>query len=380
MRPPQRLASLDGLRGVAAVVVLAHHALLTVPALAAGYYDRVTRDPLAWMLSYTPLHTFWAGREAVYLFFVLSGMVLVLPVLRKGREFLWLSYYPRRVLRLYLPVAAAVLFGFALSVLVTRYQAEGLGAWMNNRNVEYTLEGLFRDVLLVFGPSWVITPLWSLRWEVFFSLLLPVFVLLAATLRRMWWAKMAAVFALLIVGSLTGSSYLFLLPIFAIGALLIAEWERIGEAASRLDARPWRWPAFIGVASVLTTSTWLLAGAGDAAFARAIGWVPILGVTLFVIVAGYHAPSVRLLESRLAQWLGMISFALYLVHEPLIIAARFLTFPLSPLVGIAVSVPLAFLIAWVFAHFVEQPAHRLAKAAGMGFANLFTRSAARGPH
>lgn len=41
-----------------------------------------------------------------------------------------------------------------------------------------------------------------------------------------------------------------------------------------------------------------------------------------------------------------------------------LTYPLSPWAGIAISVPLAFLVAQLFASYGEAPSHRLAKWAG----------------
>ena len=71
-----RLIELDGLRGLAAVVVLIHHILETVPALAevgarpgvvpTGTFNRI--------LTQSPLHLLWAGHEAVLIFFVLSGV------------------------------------------------------------------------------------------------------------------------------------------------------------------------------------------------------------------------------------------------------------------------------------------------------------------
>ena len=80
-----RLIELDGLRGLAAVVVLIHHALETVPALAevgarpgtvpTGTFNRI--------LTQSPLHLLWAGHEAVLIFFVLSGVALTSPAARR---------------------------------------------------------------------------------------------------------------------------------------------------------------------------------------------------------------------------------------------------------------------------------------------------------
>lgn len=362
--PPERLHSLDGLRGLAAVVVVIHHALLTFPAFADAYYGQISGNPVAWALSYTPLHAFWAGTEAVYLFFVLSGIVLVLPIIRHGRAFSWAAYYPRRILRLYIPVAAAVIFGAILVLLARRFQGPGLGPWMNSRTPGYTVEGFVRDIVLVFGPSRVISPLWSLRWEVLFSLLLPLFALFALALRGLWWFKLVATVGITAAGSIFGSEYLFFLPIFAIGALLISEWNAILKTMARLDGRRWAWPTYLTVAVVLTTATWVASGLGATEANRYIAWVPILGVTMIVISAATFTPFKRFLETSLVAWLGTVSFALYLVHEPIIIAARFLTYPLSPWIGLAIAVPLAFAIAWFFAKYIEQPAHRFSKWVG----------------
>lgn len=75
---PARLTSLDGLRGLAALVVLAHHALLTMSGFSSVYWA----EPFpSWVtpFAYTPLHALWAGQEAVLVFFVLSGAVLMVP-------------------------------------------------------------------------------------------------------------------------------------------------------------------------------------------------------------------------------------------------------------------------------------------------------------
>ena len=108
-----RIRSLDGLRGLASLVVAVHHALLCLAPLSLVYFDplKVEKGTKAWWLGFTPLHAAWAGGEAVYLFFVLSGFVLARPFLG-GRSSTWRTYFVKRIPRLYLPVWVAV--GFAL--------------------------------------------------------------------------------------------------------------------------------------------------------------------------------------------------------------------------------------------------------------------------
>jgi peptidoglycan/LPS O-acetylase OafA/YrhL len=64
---PKRLIELDALRGIAAFIVVLHHAWLSLPNRP---------EWLQWLLETTPLRPIAMGRQAVLFFFVLSGFVL----------------------------------------------------------------------------------------------------------------------------------------------------------------------------------------------------------------------------------------------------------------------------------------------------------------
>ncbi len=73
----ERIRALDGLRGLAAVVVILHHVLLVDNWFANAlltFEAQPSNDWKAWVY-YTPLHIFFAGTEAVLVFFMLSGIV-----------------------------------------------------------------------------------------------------------------------------------------------------------------------------------------------------------------------------------------------------------------------------------------------------------------
>ena len=93
----KRLTQLDGLRGIAAlIVVIFHLSLIAQPFLDTGH----TGDAW-WWISDTPLRIATDGTQAVLLFFVLSGLVVALPVLRQGfTKFSWKKYFASRFLRL----------------------------------------------------------------------------------------------------------------------------------------------------------------------------------------------------------------------------------------------------------------------------------------
>ena len=108
-RSGRRLDQLDAVRGLAALVVVVGH--------IGVFTDSSILGSRAFALS--PLHLIEAGNSAVVVFFVLSGLVLTIPVLRSRRDHvssraLWSPYYPRRLVRLYLPSWGALALGFAL--------------------------------------------------------------------------------------------------------------------------------------------------------------------------------------------------------------------------------------------------------------------------
>lgn len=102
----------------------------------------------------------------------------------------------------------------------------------------HSLAGLLRDASLVFGASGVISPLWSLRWEVLFSLLLPIYALFFVRGNRFWWLKVVTAVALVMVGASFGKQSLLYLLMFELGALLAVRWDSIEAFAGRLFKRP----------------------------------------------------------------------------------------------------------------------------------------------
>lgn len=78
-------------------VLLYHVFALNWSTLQDGVYLKPAANPLANLLIFSPLHVVWLGAEAVFLFFVLSGFVLVKAATRP--EFSWPAYYPSRIVR-----------------------------------------------------------------------------------------------------------------------------------------------------------------------------------------------------------------------------------------------------------------------------------------
>ena len=111
----ERIRALDGLRGLAAVVVILHHLLLVDNWFANALltFEAYPSDDWKAIVYYTPLHIFFAGTEAVLVFFMLSGIVLVRAF--PGFTSLSVSYFVSRLTRLYLPIWGSIVFALLLT-------------------------------------------------------------------------------------------------------------------------------------------------------------------------------------------------------------------------------------------------------------------------
>ena len=352
-----RIASIDGVRGLASLVVVIYHCSL----IAMPHLDGTLS---AW-LTQSPGKLVFAGTEAVLVFFVLSGFVVALPVLRDG--FSWARYYPTRVLRLYLPVWGSLVLAVALIALVPRDASEMPdGSWMQRAQATTVTPGMFLDEASLLPVSYDINNvLWSLRWELIFSLALPLFVLVAVALRRH--ALLAAVVAsaLTVTGRIIDVDALVYLPVFMLGTLMAVRLDDL-LAWMRRPHRAWLWPAVTALALALLIASWLarpIAAPGSFG-GRALWGFAGIGAALIIIVAmGW--PRLRgLLERRVSQWLGRVSYSLYLVHVPLIATLAYLWGSEHWALVTVVGLPASLLLAGLFHRVVEAPAHRLARFVG----------------
>ncbi len=372
---PGRLRSLDGLRGLAAFVVVVHHTLLTVPNLAESYRGGSVHGMAARLFAFSPLHLIWSGGEAVILFFVLSGYVLCLPY-AQGRTLSFVGYYPKRVARLYIPVFAAVAGAVALRSLFWHPVPNG-SWWLNLHAVRVSASDIVRDSTLVAGAgSPTINVLWSLQWEVIFSLLLPVFLFAIRAIRTRPLLLLGTVF---VSGSL-GATHpslpmaLLYLPVFALGTWMAIEHRSIGRVAqSVLRGRFHAEAGLVGTAAciALLTLRWTIRGWPPfpprvAIALEAVTWSSTLvGSALAIVLALYHERWQAILQNCVLQWLGARSFSLYLVHEPLVVALAFATKTTrNPWLFALIAISGALIAAEVFWQLVERNAIAFANRVG----------------
>lgn len=390
-----RDVALDGLRGLAAFAVVVHHALLTIPAGWDFVYNAVgswSGTPLI-----APLGVFWAGHEAVLLFFVLSGFVLVARYggINGGG---YVPYLPQRVLRLFVPYAVVVALSCALLTLWHPPRVPGTSEWFGRTWSEPVTRRVLADLVwMKLQPAHDIdTSIWSLGVEMRLSLVLPVFAILGARL-PLWRGVVAAVL-------LTGvARYAFSLggwdsntlhslsyaPAFLAGAIMAAHRNRIAAAAARLS-RPaltlalaaavflytWRWqfaawwnPELV---RVLTGRLWPSPPSRVAGLLSDL--MPVAGAVIFIALAIGSAPVRHALERPWAAWLGRVSFSLYLVHPVVLMVMVHALGPILPIPLVAaLAVPAAVPVGVAVYRYIERPSHQLARTTGRWVSTLVAR-------
>ncbi|MGO3885577.1 MAG: acyltransferase family protein, partial [Mycetocola sp.] len=352
-----RLKSLDGLRGVASGIVLIHHTSLIVLPVATG-----SSGFFWWLFTQSPLSILFAGHESVIVFFVLSGLVVTLPLMKPSSDLV--AYYPSRVLRLYLPVWAALALAAALVLLVPRdISTVDPDSWLATTNA-LTVNGpdLLRQASLTSAQYDLSNPLWSLRWEMLYSLLAPLFMLAARACQRWAWAAGAAAIGVVFAGHLLNNSYLIYLPPFFLGALIAVSLPSILALRDR-GPQTLRWTgALVLSIALLMASSFLSRVVEEESFPASIlsSLIPIGASGVVLCVLGWAGAS-RFLERRAPQWLGRISFSLYLIHVPILVTLTFAIGDAHWVLITLIGIPLCLVAGALFERWVERPSHRLSR-------------------
>lgn len=360
--------SLDGLRGIAALIVVIYHSMIATPRFAEIRLrpGEQVLDPLEIVVVATPLRLLWAGSEAVIVFFVLSGFVLSLPFVRR-RNYPGLYFYPRRMLRLYLPAIASLGLSFLLAMAVPRVFIPGASMWVNEHAglPNGPLQVLMGSSLM-YGWGGLNLSLWSLRWEVLFSVSLAAFLWFARENRAAWWAKATVGFAVCILWPLSNMFYPngVYIVVFLFGVLMAQHIDLLNSWAARIS--PVGWLGLVLLAAALLTYSGILVGV----HAQNLGvlltlWVGLasVGAVIVVFASMYWAPLVRALESPVAQWLGLVCFSLYLIQDPVVVSLAELTGGLAPpLLMVPLGIASCLAVSHVFYLLVERPSHRVSRS------------------
>ena len=349
--PGQRLAALDGLRGMAALAVVVRHTFGAI-AMPLDVRHAFVEGPLGVLTN---------AMGAVHVFFVLSGFVLAAS-LGRGRGLSGvIQFYVKRVFRIYPPYVAALLAAWAASFVYAIVPLP-LGVTEHVAILAHVHLDLPRLLASLSFPGIAYQQLpvgWTLRIEMLFSLFLPAMFLVA---RRLHWTVLMGISML---GLWLPDQYRDFWYALAFSAG-IAIFLDAGSLAASVHWCSWPVTALGVVASLCLL---------DAPFL--VGWTTIRAG---ILIGGFDRPSVVLitigaagmilaalhvqwfssaLASRPCVWLGKISYSLYLLHMTALIACTFVYAPsatwLAGVILVALVVGVSCALAAVSYQWIERP-------------------------
>jgi peptidoglycan/LPS O-acetylase OafA/YrhL len=350
-----RVASLTGIRAVAAILVVATHAAYTTGKYTHGYVGLV-----------------WSRMElGVPIFFVLSGFLLFRPWVKaivaggpapSVRRYAW-----HRVRRIMPAYVVTVL----LAYLVYQFRTAG-------PNPGHSWAGLFRNLTLtqIYTDRYMfsylhqgLTQMWSLAVEVAFYVVLPLlaYVLLVLGCQRRWRPVrlLAALTALAAITPgwlalvhtthwLPDGARLWLPSYLAwfVGGMVLAVLQAMRVRCYAFAAIPLALVSYFiaatPIAGAPTTSPTEL----SEALVKSAFYTAIAALAVAPLALGNQGFYARLLASRPMVWLGEISYEIFLVHLVLmefamveVLGYRVYTGPM--LVVFVVTLAMTIPLSWV---------------------------------
>lgn len=328
---------IDGLRGIAVALVITFHAFPSV--LPGG----------------------WVG---VDVFFVLSGYLITSLILKEMRinEFAMSRFLRRRVRRLapaFIVVVALTTLLSWLTFAPTRMADVGMSAlaaltgWSNfyfwSETGDYFAQPTSKEPLV---------HTWSLAVEEQFYLIFPLVLICLVSLnwgRLSFWisALLIGSISLALFGGLGAEATFYLLPtrmweLLAGSLLAVTPPEKTQRNSGENSL--WTVVGFTGLSAIVAAALFTPSSDYTALFSVA----PVVGTVLLLI------SSAR--DNRLRTWLGvypirglgLISYSLYLIHQPLLVFARSLFFE-TPTLGVIAAITASLVFAIGAYRYVESP-------------------------
>ena len=339
----RRITTLDGLRGLAAIMVVVSH-----------YFAELPGGISALMFG-------WIG---VDIFFVLSGFLIGKLILERQHHSNFFSvFYVRRTFRI---IPAYVVTVVALFVLIDRLPAEWTDAETTFPLWSYLLfvQNFYMASTGSMGAHWL-APTWTLAVEEHFYLLIPAVIVFTP---RRWLTSVLIVTAIaalimraaIFYGGLSELAAFVLLPGRAdtlICGLLAAiafksgliDWQRLIPAMR-----------IFPIAALVAT---ILARLISPELFNVLGPLFVgAGCAVYILCIVLGTPEAQRYHSKVLQFFGNNGYCLYLTHLPilglmhgLILGAKpALITPAQWMVTLA-ALPICVLVGWAMTKLIEEP-------------------------
>lgn len=333
MGDSKRLASIDVLRGLAAILVVLQHSV--------EHYDNT-------LIHYVHQNVINFGQIGVLVFFMISGYVIPYSQAGSGRDLK--SFWLARVFRIYPLYIFVILVNLFITFALFRTSVPDLG------------QALLAHIIFVQewiglpnfgGPSW--TLFLELIWYGLFAIL--VFVRREKDAGLLYWGLMACLAAFLVLNvtlqrQLPFGKIAFLVSFFLGYITYLFRTGRLG-----LD----RYRLYFGTSLVLTLVIMFVSYAvfrddakpGISFLCILLNWLTATAVflgLLFLKSDGY---------SRVLVYLGTISYSIYLLHDTVVYLFRYSR--IDSMIYVPLTLPITVALAHLTYTYVERPGIRIGK-------------------
>lgn len=323
----EKITSLDGLRGIASLIVVVSHIFMWfTPYLHGGPALNPNLSGTSMLLFDSPLTFLYRGNSAVWLFFVLSGFVLSYGLLKQRDSIDAIRKTAcKRYFRLGIPVFISVMICYLL-MITGAYKAEEYGL-TGKFQLAYSFSPDFFSALsdglygaLIYGHSSYNYVLWTISIELYGSFL--VFTLIALFGRNDNLLRSVSLFLCATLITSTNREFSSL-ALFSFGTFLstfkipknqgiIKAWTGVILLLTGLYLAGFH-PKSSSYFSITQATIYLSANLGIKGI-----WfnlLPQLGTMLILTTILFNPRIFNPLHRNTFQWLGRTSFSIYLLHS-----------------------------------------------------------------
>lgn len=346
--PPGRrkeIPALTGVRGLAALWVFFYHALEHRGRMLGA--------------SQHPSHFFDSGETAVDLFFVLSGFILAYVHLRDFREIRFAAlrrFFLLRVFRIY-PLHLTILAGMALLVHQAPDYAR-FAEFIRDDPATFTRTGFVLSCLLIQNWGFGFThgwngPAWSISAELLGYLTFPMLASAVLRVRNEWFCILGSLSVMLVLGlflkhwehaefhgNITRSVGLLRMLVGFPAGVLLYRFTELQPVESRVLA-------LLGFCGIMIGSIFPV-------------WEWLIYPALPFLILGLSRPNdwlARIVGWWPVEWLGRISFSLYLLHIPLLWLVHWCFGPVPAFLAL----PVILLASWIMHLAIERPGREIGR-------------------
>lgn len=370
---------LEGLRGIAAVMVVVYHFFQAFYA-SAIYGLGHAKAPVQHMrfednLYGNPIAGVFSGNFAVAIFFVLSGFVLSIAFFKSGKPEIIKKMAIKRYPRLMLPALASVLLCLLLIVIGVSFRADAAAItnsgwltswWGVDTNVLLAVKEAVWSIFVDFDNSKYNPVLWTMSIEFVGSFIVFGFVLLFGGSRRRWlpYIVLLAVLAMVnvwLAGFIVGMA---LADLYSKGAIYHVERKKVATIA--LIGLGIFFGGYPIGATAGTVYQYITLPSLDIDY-RALFTVIGASIVLYVVLTTKWIAT--FLQKRRVSVLGKYTFSLYLVHVPVLLTlttgaftlfAAYVGYNKAAFLALLVSVPVIGVLTWLFECYVDAPSVKFA--------------------